>query len=166
MPELRSPVPTPRVELAGVAISDESALPKWRTWADQGAPLGRAARRGDALTMAVAPGEWLVLGDRPDGDAVDLTHVRAALRLTGPAARRLLEHVCGIDLDDDFTPDGAAARTLVAGVATELVRDDQDGEPSYLLLMSRSYAMWVHAHLLETAAHISAATGGGPPLRS
>ncbi len=147
MPELQSPVPKPQVDLPGVRLSDESALPKWRTWDDTGVPIGKARRDGETLTLAVAPGEWLVLGERPAGDAVDLTHVRAAIRVTGPGARRLLEHVCALDMSDPMTPDGAAARTLVAGVATELVRDDRSGEPSYLLLVSRSFGQSVWERL-------------------
>ncbi len=147
MAEHRSPLREKLRELPGVRITDESTLAKWRTWDDPGVPLGKARRDGDTVVLAVAPGEWLVLGERPGGDAVDLTHVRAAIRLTGPGARRLLEHVCALDLSDAMTPDGAAARTLVAGVATELVRDDRDGEASYLLLMSRSFAQAVWGRL-------------------
>ncbi len=154
MPELASPLPEAAIDVGGVRISDESARPKWRTWADQGVPLGHSRRSAASVVLAVAPGEWLVLGDRPDDGAVDLTHVRAAIRVTGAGARRLLEHVCALDLDDDFTPDGAAARTPVAGVATELLRDDAGGEPSFLLLLSRSFARSVWERLAAVAAHL------------
>ncbi len=148
-PVFRSPIPEPGVDLPGVRLTDESDLPKWRTWTDPGVPLGRAAARPDGgLALAVAPGEWILLGGGPGEEAVDLTHVRAALRLTGPGARPLLERVCALDLSDEMTPDGAAARTLVAGVATEIARTDRDGQPSYLLLMSRSFAAAVHERLV------------------
>lgn len=105
------------------------------------------------MAFGVSPGEWIVIGGRPDGnDVVDLTHVRGAFRLTGTGARSVLEHVCALDLSDAMTPDGAAARTLVAGVATELVRDDAAGEPSYLLLMSRSFARSVWERLEAAGA--------------
>jgi heterotetrameric sarcosine oxidase gamma subunit len=103
----------------------------------------------DDLVFSISPGEWIVLGKRPQvGDVVDLTHVRAMFRLGGLGARRVLEHVCAIDLSDEMTPNGAAARTLVAGVATEIVRDDVGSEPSYLLLMSRSFGRHVWERLV------------------
>jgi sarcosine oxidase gamma subunit len=47
-------------------------------------------------------------------------------------------------------PNGAAARTLVAGVATELVRDDVDGATSYLLLPSRSFGNYLWTVLIDS----------------
>lgn len=136
-------------------LRDESHLAKWRIWEDvDSVPLGRARHHGGSLVFTVSPGEWLVIGDRPDaGDVVDMTHGRAAFRLTGATARSVLERVCALDLGDSMTPDGAAARTLVAGVATELIRDDVAGEPSYLLLMSRSFARAVWERLEAAALH-------------
>jgi sarcosine oxidase gamma subunit len=131
-----APVPDAAVELAGAWLSDESATPKGRTW-DGSVPIGKAQRHGGTLTFSVAPGEWVLVGSSGE---VDLTHVRAMFRIRGPRATAILAHLCSIDLGDTMTPNGAAARTLVAGVATEVVRDDADGDPSYLLLMSRSFA--------------------------
>jgi heterotetrameric sarcosine oxidase gamma subunit len=65
------------------------------------------------------------------------------LRLTGPDAASLINRLCALDLDDAMFPNGAAARTLFAGVATEIVRDDQDGKTSYLLLPSSSFKTYV-----------------------
>ena len=140
-------------ELGACRLRDESHLEKWRVWEDAfGVAVGTARRQGGSLVVAVSPGEWIVIGDRPPvDDVVDLTHARAAMRLTGGGARWVLEHVCALDLGDSMTPDGAAARTLVAGVAAEIIRDDVAGEPSYLLLMSRSFARSVWERL-EAAA--------------
>ncbi len=153
MAEFRSPVPHSLVERPGVRIEDESSIGKWRIWDELWpVPVGKAELRDGRLVLAVAPGEWIVVGERPPGvDTVDLTHVRAGIRVTGTAARVLLERVCALDLADDMTPDGAAARTLVAGVATEVARDDRAGAPSYLLLMSRSFAGSVHERLVAAA---------------
>ncbi len=149
MVELAGPVTVSAVDLGVARLSDESAAPKWRIWADHwSVPLGRAARAEDRLVFSISPGEWIAIGGPAPPDAVDLTHVRAMFRLTGPGARSTLEHVCAIDLSDQLTPHGAAARTLVAGVATEIVRDDVDGAPSYLLLMSRSFARAVWDRLI------------------
>lgn len=135
------PVPAATVEVSGARLTDETAITKWQVWSDDwSVPLGKAKRHNDRLVFSISPGEWIVIGGDAPADPADLTHVRAMFRLTGSGARALLEHVCALDLGDRMTPDHAAARTLLAGVATELVRDDLDGEPSYLLLMSRSFA--------------------------
>ncbi len=149
-----SPLPATPADFVAVVLADESAAAKWRVWEGiASVPVGRARRTPLGLALAVAPDEWIVLGDRPEGvAAVDLTHVRAAIRMTGPMARSVLEHLCALDLSDDMTPHGAAARTLVAGVATEVVRDDVDGSLSYLLLMSRSFALHVWERLAQVAA--------------
>lgn len=105
---------------------------------------GTAERRGDTLVWSVSPGEWTVAGHRPGGAFVDLTHVRAAFRLTGCEASDLMSRVCSLDLGDGMFPNRAAARTLFAGVATEIVRDDSSEKPSYLILPSRSYGHYIH----------------------
>lgn len=144
-----SPVIVGSVRLNAVRLTDDSDTPKWQLWTDLwSVPIGRAQRVEDGLVFSVSPGQWIVVGDRPSADAVDLTHVRAMFRVSGPGAKNLLERVCGLDLSDGMTPHGRAARTLVAGVATELVRDDLRGEPSYLLLMSRSFGRHVWDRLV------------------
>jgi heterotetrameric sarcosine oxidase gamma subunit len=118
-----------------------------------GVRFGRAARdRAGTLVVGSGPGEWLLLaapGQAPDdldirlasiaehapGEHVtwvDLTHGRALMRLTGSPAASVLARVCGIDLSDEITPDGAAFRTSVASLATDMVRDDVSGTRSYL----------------------------------
>ena len=126
--------------MSDLTLTDLGKTPKWRLFGDHTA---------EDLAWSVSPGEWTVLGDRPDGDVVDLTSVRAMFRLTGVDAPRLLAKICALDLGDDIFPEGAAARTLVAGVATELVRDDQDGVPSYLILPSRSFGRYMHDVILD-----------------
>ncbi len=121
--------------MADLTLSDLSATPKWRVFAD----LAVAD-----LAWSVSPGEWTVLGYRPGGDTVvDLTSVRAMFRLTGWRSNDLLSKICALDFGDARFPDGRAVRTLVAGVATEIVRDDLDGVRSYLLLPSRSFGRYM-----------------------
>lgn len=108
-------------------------------------PLGRAARdeRG-TLVVGSGPGEWLLLGAPGQAAAIagrvasaadtglvtiiDSTHARALVRVTGADAARMLSKVCAIDLSDDVTPDGAAFRSYVAAVVTDVVRDDVSSE--------------------------------------
>ncbi|MEE9278114.1 MAG: sarcosine oxidase subunit gamma family protein [Dehalococcoidia bacterium] len=125
-----------------------------------GVPFGRAQRDAARnLVVGSAPGEWLLLGppssesallDRGEAltgsefvSVVDVTHSRALIRLTGADTARLLVKVCAIDLDDSVTPDGAAFRSWVANVVTDVVRDDQDGIRSYLLHCDRSSGQYL-----------------------
>jgi sarcosine oxidase subunit alpha len=130
--------------VADLRLTDESAMPKWRVFTgyEEVGP-GLARRANGSLIWSVSPGEWTVLGEQPDGEAVSLTHVRAMFRITGEHAADLMNRVCGLDLTDGMFPNGAAARTLFAEVATEIVRDDEDDVPSYLLLPSRSFGVYI-----------------------
>lgn len=142
-------------------------------------PLAKVAVRGPARTMDVAfgraerdasgvlvvgfpPGEWLLLG--PPGQAgalaqrvaplpgasfLDVTHGRALMRLEGERAPDLLAKVCAIDLADAVTPDGAAFRSSVAKLVTDVVRDDRRGTRSYLLGCERSFGQYLFDALLD-----------------
>lgn len=143
-------------------------------------PLGHAHRNGSGLLVsAAAPGEWWVMGP-PQAEAnggidvagergrelvsiLDLTHERAAVRLTGAAAPRLLEKVCAVDFSEDITPDGAALRTSVARVVTDIVRDDSNGKRSYLLHFERSYGQYLFDALLEAGREFGADVDGFVP---
>lgn len=129
--------------MAELTLTDLSATPKWRVFDGQDPAPGTSRGSGDGLVWSVSPGEWTVLGEHPDGEAVDLTHVRAMFRLTGDDAAELINRVCALDLSEGMFPGGAAARTLFAGVATELVRDDVEGAPSFLIVPSRSFATYL-----------------------
>jgi sarcosine oxidase gamma subunit len=135
--------------VAELTLTDLSPTPKWRVFSGLDAVRpGTSSGAGDTLVWSVSPGEWTVLGAEPD-DSVDLTHVRAMFRLTGGDAVTLMNRVCALDFEDGMFPNGAAARTLFAGVATEIVRDDQGGVASYLLLPSRSYSTYVLDVILD-----------------
>ena len=153
-----------------------------------GVPFGRAARETvtpDApeaawLVVGSGPGEWLVLA--PPGAAaavadwlaamaadaageefvslVDLTHGRALVRITGPDAAGLLARLCGTDLEDDMAPDGAALRSGVAGVATDIIRDDQAGVPSYLLHCERSSGQYLFGALVSAGEELGIGVDG------
>jgi len=115
-----------------------------------GVGFGRACRDAHgSLVIGSGPAEWLLLaapGTAPRlvdrmreaigsefASVLDLTHARALIRLTGLDSARLLAKVCAIDLHDDTTPDGAALRTSVAELVTDLVREDDGGIRSYWL---------------------------------
>lgn len=138
--------------VAELTLTDLSQAPKWRVFAgyDKVRP-GTSTKSRAVLMWSVSPNEWTILGDRPS-DSVDLTHVRAMFRLTGDEAATVINRVCGLDLDDGMFPNGAAARTLFAGVATEIVRDDESEVPSYLLLPSRSFSTYLLEVILDAGA--------------
>jgi heterotetrameric sarcosine oxidase gamma subunit len=153
-----------------------------------GVPFGRAGRdlEGDAsqdeawLVVGSGPGEWFVLA--PPGAAaaaagwlgtmatdsapeefvsvVDLTHGRALMRITGPDAADLLARLCGADLHDDMAPDGAALRSAVAGVATDIIRDDRAGVPSYLLHCERSSGQYLFGALVSAGESLGIGVDG------
>ena len=137
--------------------------------AELGVPFGRARRNAaGALVVGSGPGEWLLIA--PPGQAktvsawlydvasrvpaehisvTDLTHGRALIRLTGPHAADVLAGLCGIDLSDPVTPDGAAFRSSVAALATDVIRDDVAGAASYLLHCERSSGQYLFDALLS-----------------
>ena len=145
-----------------------------------GVPFGRAARDADGtLVVGSGPGEWLLLA--PPGQAgaleprlekaaaqapgesvtwVDLTHGRALIRLCGSSAASVLAKLCGIDLSDGITPDGAAFRTSVAALATDVIRDDVGGTRSYLLHCERSSGQYLFDALLTAGAEFAIEING------
>jgi len=164
----------------GLTITDYTPLAKvqlrapvnGQTAAAVGVRFGRAARDpAGTLVVGSGPGEWLLLGapgqapellsrlasiaaQAPGEHAtwVDLTHGRALIRLTGSSAVKVLARICGVDLSDDITPDGAAFRTGVASVATDIIRDDRNGTLSYLLHCERSSGDYLFSSLLRAGA--------------
>jgi len=150
-----------------------------------GVPFGRAGRDlegpdGVWLVAGSGPGEWFVFA--PPGTAglaggwlgtlaadsapeefvsvVDLTHGRALMRITGPDAAELLARLCGADLHDDMAPDGAALRSAVAGVATDIIRDDRAGVPSYLLHCERSSGQYLFGALVSAGESLGIGVDG------
>jgi len=133
-----------------------------------GAELGRAVRdSAGRLVVASGPGEWFVLSSQGQGpvlakrltdldgrvSAVDLTHGRALMRLTGAeAVRGVLSKQCAINFAEKVVPNGAALRSSVASVTTDIIRDDLGGERSYLLHCERSSGQYLFDALLDAGA--------------
>lgn len=140
------------VLVAELSLTDLSDAPKWRVFSEAVAPGTVESVEGADLSWSVTPGEITVLGERPGGVVVDLTHVRVMFRLTGEQAATLMNRVCALDLTEGMFPSGAAARTLFAGVATEVVRDDQGGTPSYLIIPSRSFGRYIRDVIEDAGA--------------
>ncbi len=124
---------------------------------DRPTPPGRrTGRQSQAKAKAKATAS-------PGTTCVDLTHGRALVRLTGAESPRVLAKLCAADLDDDLVPDGAALRTAVAAVATDIIRDDTDGTRSYLLHCERSVGQYLFDVLLQAGAEYGLAVDGFRP---
>ncbi len=154
-----------------------------------GVRFGRAVRPSwdvngsttDVLLIGSGPGEWLVvaspgqqtkvIGWLEDAAAqagelvsiLDMTHGRALVRLTGTRAPDLLAKECGVDLHEALCPNGSAWRSAVAGVATDLVRDDRDGTRSYLLHCERSSGQYLFDSLLDAGREFGVDVNGFVP---
>ena len=131
-----------------------------------GVPFGRAARDAHGtLVVGSGPGEWLLLSTPGTSAAVrerieqiqdeglvsvfDATHGWALVRITGTRTPDLLAKVCAIDFSEAVTPNGAAFRSSVAKLVTDVVRDDLHGERSYLLHCERSSGQYLFDALID-----------------
>jgi heterotetrameric sarcosine oxidase gamma subunit len=169
-----------RADRAALTLTDRTPLTKLQFRAPiggraarlLGVPFGRAARdAAGTLVVGSGPGEWLLLGppgraevlaagleeiigQAPDEPAtwVDLTHGRALMSINGIPAARVLGQLCGVDLSGDIVPPGAAFRSSVAALATDVIRDDRDGVPGYLLHCERSSGQYLFDAVLGAGA--------------
>ena len=176
-PEFRSSVTKLAATPTGApAISDESSLTKVSVRAQVGAsPLGvdftRTSRRGGVLIAGIRPDEWLLLGNAADVESllaaeefassvnqVDITHSRMCLRLTGVRSASALEKVCSLDFNDMMFPDGATGSASVAKVSSDLVRDDINDEPSYLILADRSFGQYLYDAIHDATTEFASIT--------
>jgi sarcosine oxidase gamma subunit len=85
------------------------------------------------------------------------------MRLNGPLVARVLAKICGIDLSDGIAPDGAAFRTSVAALATDVIRDDLGGTRSYLLHCERSSGQYLFGALLSAGTEFGIEIDGFNP---
>jgi len=131
-----------------------------------GLAFGSAEHRNDTLVVRIRPDEWYLLGagalalaDELDlsghASTVDITHARHAIRVTGTHAADTLAKLCSADFDDAMTPNGAAWGNSIAGVTCDIVRDDNGGERSYLLLFDGSFVAYFHGVLEDAAGEFS-----------
>ena len=122
-----------------------------------GVSYGSSQHRPDgALVCGTRPDEWTIYGDAGQADAIsatiptegfvtviDITHGRAMLRISGSNATSALSKVCTLDLGNELTPNGAVFSASVGGVGCDLVRDDQNGQTSFLIGCERSFGRFL-----------------------
>ena len=126
-------------------------------------PYGQSRQSDDGILICGSrPDEWTLYA--PAGQSaqvtasvptngfvtvIDLTHGRAMIRMSGPSSGAVLAKICNIDLADDMVPAGAVFSAAVAGVSCDLVRDDRDGQRSYLLSCERSFGRYLFVALAD-----------------
>lgn len=139
-----------------LTISDATGLPKTKVAGDSYEKVtpGGAIGKGDGIIFSTSPGEWTQLGGEPPAvmTTVDITHVRAVIKLSGSDAKGVLAKVCALDFGEHMFPSGSAGRTSVAKTASEVVRLDEDDSPAYYLVSSRSFGEYLHQILVDQAA--------------
>ena len=128
--------------------------------ASLGAPLPLApntsSSAGGGTIIGLGPDEWLLAGDRfsedlpiAGGFLTDVSHGRAAMRVSGPRAREVLAKGCSLDLHPSQWRAGQCAQTPIARVAV-LLHFAADGV--FDLYCARSYAAHLWHWLAEAAA--------------
>ncbi len=165
---------------AAITLTDETAQSRLLFRAGTGTPIraalaqsfGSSRMSGDVLIAGSRPDEWLVLGEADAVAAwsadvpteghvslVDWTHGRAQFRLTGEPVRGALEKVCGLDWSNAMTPDGAVTSGSIAKVTCDIIRNDVDGVPSYLILVDRSFGQYLFDALLDAGDEFGITVG-------
>jgi sarcosine oxidase gamma subunit len=143
--------------------------------------FGHAMRvKGGLLAVATVPDQWLLIGlpdaappiqrwinsiELPQITLIAVTHARVLLRIAGESSARLLAKVCAINFALAAFPDGRAARTSLAGLPCEIVRDDFDDSLrrtapevasnatlSYLILCERQVGQYLFETLLDAGS--------------
>ena len=122
-----------------------------------GVSYGSSQHRPDgALVCGTRPDEWTIYGAAGQAAAIsatiptegfvtviDITHGRAMLRISGLNATSALSKICNLDLGNELTPNGAVFSASVGGVGCDLVRDDQNGQTSFLIGCERSFGRFL-----------------------
>lgn len=126
---------------------------------------GSTRNAGGDLVCGTRPDEWTIYGDPGRSGAIaasvptegfvtviDITHGRAMLRISGSNATAALSKICNLDLSDELTPNGAVFSGSLGSVGCDWVRDDQDGETSFLISCERSFGKFLFIAVADACA--------------
>lgn len=151
-----------------ITLTDRGAAAKIMVRCDSGSEavgwlgvaFGQCRTTDDVLIAGLRPEEFWLFGPMNAVDsavaelvshgvrsAVDLTHGRTLIEVSGASAAKMLEKVCGLDLSDAMTPVGSATSASVAKVTCDIVRSAS----GYLISCDRSFGQY----LLEALADAS-----------
>ncbi len=140
-----------------------------------GVSYGRSRRRPDGtLVCGTRPDEWTIYGAAGQAAAIsatvptdgfvtviDITHGRAMLRISGSNATSALNKICNLDLGDELTPDGAVFSASVGNVGCDLVRDDRDGQTSFLIGCERSFGRFLFIAVVDACTEFGVQVPAG-----
>lgn len=150
------PLPAAPAAHRGVTLAAAAPLARYslRTRAPAGLPVRvlSSAAFGGGTALCLGPDEWLLLLPEavPPPDIAgrhaltDIGHRQVALVVEGPAAARLLQTGCALDLDVAAFPVGKATRTLYESVEIVLWRT---GAARFHVEVWRSFAGYLRAAL-------------------
>jgi sarcosine oxidase, subunit gamma len=126
--------------------------------------LGPAGESEGRAALWLGPDEWLLIADGADAadigamlesvlegtahSLVDVSHRQIGLIASGPAAARVLNAGCPLDLDLNAFPVGFATRTLFDKVEIVLWRRD---EATFHIEIWRSFAPFLAGSLAEAS---------------
>jgi sarcosine oxidase subunit gamma len=126
--------------------------------------LGPAGEGDKSAALWLGPDEWLLIADGADAatvsgvlesvlegtahSLVDVSHRQIGLIVSGPAAARVVNAGCPLDLGLKAFPVGFATRTLFDKVEMVLWRR---AEAKFHVEVWRSFAPWLAASLAEAA---------------
>jgi sarcosine oxidase, subunit gamma len=126
--------------------------------------LGAAGESSERAALWLGPDEWLLIADGADAadiggvlesvldgtshSLVDISHRQIGLIASGPAAARVLNAGCPLDLDLKTFPVGFATRTVFDKVEIVLWRR---AETTFHVEIWRSFAPYLAGSLVEAA---------------
>lgn len=119
---------------------------------------------GGGLVCRLAPGEALILAEQDIVDRLEAARERenpagchtlpradshAWFRLEGPESPGVLAKLCGVDFRPRHFAELRIAQTMVARLATIVVRDDTNGRLAYSLLADSASALYFWDCIVE-----------------
>jgi sarcosine oxidase subunit gamma len=115
----------------------------------------------------VAPGQWFLVGDEPLSEdklaeilskiggmakAIDQSHGRVRIRISGPMVERVLSKGTGVDLHQSVFPVGHSATCLIGHIAGHVTRT---GDSAFELIVLRGFAESLWDDLAQMSAEFA-----------
>lgn len=162
-PVVKKPAAKPDADLTIADVTETAKIVVTGDGASEmGVAFGTSRRDGAVLITGSRPDEVTSIGPLAMAQSmmesapttghttvIDWTHRSAMFRLTGDKATITLNKMCGLDFGDHMIPNGAVVSGSVAGVGCDLVREDNDGQPSYWIACDRSFGQYLFDTMLD-----------------
>ena len=175
MEPARADAPLTLQDVSSTTKTIVRAGPETNAYHQVSVPFATSRTEAGVLIVGQRPDEWVLLAEKAAAEAlvqsldlsghvsvIDTTHSRALFRLTGAGAASVLEKLCSLDWSDALTPDGAAVSGSLARVTCDMVRNDLNGKPSYLISCDRSYGQYLFEVILDAGQEFGIGPVGGP----